>query len=109
MMKTSTAPTPASGSPIEDNWLAWLDNPSETDLKMLAEWEARDKRVGALLRVLHYSVTSKPPPDWWPSHKTEEQYWTDYARSAPGLSEAKLKVAVNRLRAEPYSANNPKT
>lgn len=100
---SSTAPTPASGSPVEDNWLSWLDDPSEADLKMLADWEARDMRVGVLLRVLHYSVTSRPDPYWDPTTKTEEQFWTDFARSAPGLSEAKLQAAVERIRIEAAS------
>ncbi len=95
---SSTAPTPASGSQIEDNWLAWLDKPSKSDLEWVEQQEQRAKRVGVLLGVLHYSVTSKPDPYWDPTTKTEEQFWTDFARSAPGLSEAKLQAAVDRLK-----------
>lgn len=100
---SSTAPTPASGSQIEDNWLAWLDNPSKADLEWLEQQEQRAKRVGALLHELRCLTTSKPPRDWRPKDQTEAQFWIDYARSAPGLSETGLQAAVERIKTEAAS------
>lgn len=83
----------AGAADTPDNWLAWLDNPSPADLEWIAQRDARDKQVGALLRE---GLSSHP---WW-SHKgppeTEEAYWSGLAANWPGL-QADL-ILAERMR-----------
>jgi hypothetical protein len=78
-----------------DNWLLDLSDPS---LKpWLDELDQRDKRVGVLLRDMHYLHSSEPPKAA-KFYETETDYWTRCARSAPGLDEEKVKQELDRRR-----------
>jgi len=83
----------------EENWLAWLENPSKSDLEMIAAMDERDRRVGALLRELHYLATSEPPRFLHLS-LSEDDYWIGSARMCPGYQETKLLAELTRRRNE---------
>lgn len=89
----------------EDNWLAWMDNPSERDLEILAEVEARALRVGPLLHEVHYLLTTKPHPKWDPvAEPDERQFLIDYVRAAPGLSEEGIRKRISDLKKQAAAA-----
>lgn len=96
MIEASTAPTQEGPSTAEANWLAWLDNPSPDDLAWIAQKEARDRRVGALLHDMHYLATSKPPQ--LVMGESEESYWTGYARNCPGFDETRVQAELTRRK-----------
>jgi hypothetical protein len=76
-----------------------VPNPLSSEfLEWVKERDARDKRVGALLREMHYLATSEKP---WRVElsKSEEDYWTGCAFNAPGLSETKVLAELNRRKA----------
>ena len=89
--------TSDSDSKTEPNWLDWSMQPSEAAVKQMAEWAARDKRVGVLLREMHYLATSKPPYAMHLS-RSEEAYWTGSARNSPGLDESRVRAELTRRK-----------
>jgi hypothetical protein len=116
-MAISTEPTPASVS-LPDPSLPesypkllalagttdeeWLLNP-ETNPVHAALLEAglqRDKRVGALLREMHYLRSSNPPRGFDPKLGSEEDYWSGCAMNSPGSDETQLRARLTMLRAE---------
>ena len=89
-----TAPRDADEE--SDNWLAWLDNPSPADLEWIAQRDARDHRVGALLRELYYFDSADPPSRWNPERQTEEAYWIGCSQISPGYTAEDLELALAR-------------
>jgi len=79
-----------------DNWISFDGEPPPS-IEWLMEQEARDKRVGALLRELHYSVTSEKPHLLHHS-ENEDSYWIGEAGNLPGLNEAGLLANVMSRR-----------
>ena len=81
--------------------LDWAEGFDKDDPVAVQAWAqecmARDKRVGALLRELHYLCTSKPP--WGLKGNDEDEYWTGYAGNCPTLSETKLQAEIDRRKA----------
>lgn len=75
---------------------------SPSELQELAQFQAerleKAKRVGALLREQHYLATLNPPSGWNPETRSEAEYWTDYAMSAPGLDESRVLAETIRRR-----------
>jgi hypothetical protein len=89
-----------------------LENPfredfSPSELKILEAEEAerlsRHKRVGALLREMHYLATSKPPR-LLHLEPNEEAYWTGYATMYPGLEETKVQAELTRRKSASSTA-----
>ena len=91
-----TEPIQASASQAEDNWLTWYDNPSKDDLEWLEENHKRDKRVGALLREMHYLEPHAKPPELY--GQTDEEHWTSHGFSAPGLDETRVRAELTRRK-----------
>ena len=81
-----------------DNWLTWIDNPSPADLEWIAQEDARDHRVGALLRELYYFDRSDPPRTWNQALQTEEDFWIGQAAMAPGYQVEHLEAVLARKR-----------
>ena len=93
----STAPTPEVLW-LADNWLP-LSNEPPPSIEWLMEQEQRDKRVGELLRELHYSVTSKPPsPQHMVGCKSEGDYWLGQAQMYPGFTVTGLQAALDQKK-----------
>lgn len=83
-------------------------SPSEQAIpdKMAEERLSRARRVGVLLREIHYLATSKPHYAWDQMACSEDQFWTDYALSAPGLEETALQAEFMRRKAELTTAHS---
>jgi hypothetical protein len=81
------------------NWAGVDDNDPAAVAAFVQACRERDRRVGALLRELHYLCTSKPPRDLMPEQRTEDEYWTAVAESRPGLDEDRLRAELARRRA----------
>lgn len=79
------------------NWAGVDDNDPQAVEAFVQACRERDKRVGALLRELHYLCTSKPP--WGLKGNDEDEYWTGYAGNCPTLSETKLQAEIDRRKA----------
>jgi hypothetical protein len=90
-----TEPSPT----VLDTWENWIsfDGEGPPSIEWLMEQEARDKRVGALLRELHYSVTSEKPHLLHHS-ENEDSYWSGVAGNLPGLNEVGLLTNVMSRR-----------
>lgn len=125
--RDSTSASPAEGQLPSDllkqvpeilslegrNWLRWqmrmewagVDQSDQQAVeRFVNEAQARDKRVGELLREQHYLATSNPPSAWNPAHSSEADYWTDYAMSAPGLDESRVRAELMRRKVESSAA-----
>lgn len=90
----------------EDCWLLDLENLSPSDAEFLAQREARHKRVGELLRELHYSVTSNPPsPQHMVGCKSEDDYWLGQAQMYPGFTVTELQARLDRIKSEQLASS----
>lgn len=79
-----------------EDWLLDLENLSPSDAAFLAQREARHKRVGELLRELHYLGTSNPPSGMLrQGYHSEEAFWLGEAKMSPGLSVERLEKALS--------------
>ena len=97
--EASTAPTP-DVLWLADNWLSFSSDPPPS-IAWLMEQEQRDKRVGELLRELHYSVTSNPPsPQHMVGCKSEDDYWLGQAQMYPGFTVTGLQAALDQKKSE---------
>ena len=97
-METPTTPITDSSYQGED-WLLDLENLSPSDAEFLAQREARHKRVGELLRELHYLGTSNPHPLMARGcYKTEEAFWLGQAQMYPGFLVESLEQSLSTIK-----------
>jgi hypothetical protein len=80
------------------NWAGVDDSDPVAMRAFVQACRERDKRVGALLRELHYLCTSKPPHGL--ADNDEEAYWTGVAEGRPGLDEERVRAELARRRAQ---------
>ena len=84
------------------NWAGVDDSDPVAMRAFVQACRERDKRVGALLRELHYLCTSKPP--WGLGDNDEDEYWTGYAGNCPTLSETRLQAEIGRRKSASSTA-----
>jgi len=96
-MADSPEQTRAKYFSTQGNWLAWLDNPSKTDLEWLEALNKRDTEVGAVLQEMHSLVSSSRHPQQVEG-QTDESFWTGYAMNCPGYELDKLKAELLRRK-----------
>lgn len=97
IMEISTAQTRAKYFSTLGNWLAWLDNPSKTDLEWLEASKKRDMAVGAVLQEMHSLASSNRHPQQVDG-QTDESFWTGYAMNCPGYELDKLKAELAKRK-----------